>query len=252
MSELREDRFLDGRITLRQPARGYRAGADPVFLAASVDATPGERVLELGCGVGTALFCLGHRVPGLDLTGVERQADLADLARDNGRALGQKAEIITADLAALPGNLTAQSFDHVMFNPPFFDRSSGSASPDAQREGGRGGSEMLSFWIDAALRRTRPGGVVTMIHRIEALPEALASLDGRAGDIAVLPLAPRRARPAKLFLLRAKKAAKGPFRLLAPLVLHEGDAHVGDGDGYTAEAQAILRHGASLVIDFKL
>ena len=78
MSETREDAFLGGRLTIRQPVRGYRAGADPVFLAAAVAAKPGERVLELGCGVGTALLCLGARVAGLDLTGVERQGDLAD------------------------------------------------------------------------------------------------------------------------------------------------------------------------------
>lgn len=245
MSALREDRFLDGRISLRQPARGYRAGADPVFLAASVPARAGDRVLELGCGVGTALFCLGHRVPGLDLSGVERQADLADLARDNARALGQTARIVTADLAALPPEIAGESFDHVMFNPPFFDRSGGSASPDAQREGGRGGSETLCFWIDLALRRTRPGGGISLIHRIEALPGVLAGFGDRAGAITVLPLAPRQGRAAKLFVMRAKKGAKTPFRLLPPLVLHRGAVHGADGDSYTPEAQTILRDGAS-------
>ena len=49
-----EDLFLDGRLRIRQPANGYRAGADPVFLAAAVPAKPGESVLELGCGAGVA------------------------------------------------------------------------------------------------------------------------------------------------------------------------------------------------------
>ena len=40
MSETREDAFLGGRLTIRQPVRGYRAGADPVFLAAAVAANP--------------------------------------------------------------------------------------------------------------------------------------------------------------------------------------------------------------------
>ena len=50
-----ENGYLDGRVRIRQPARGYRAGVDPVLLAASVPARDGQRVLELGCGVGAAL-----------------------------------------------------------------------------------------------------------------------------------------------------------------------------------------------------
>jgi tRNA1Val (adenine37-N6)-methyltransferase len=42
------DAFLGGRITLEQPTKGYRAGVDPVLLAASVPARAGQSVLELG------------------------------------------------------------------------------------------------------------------------------------------------------------------------------------------------------------
>ncbi|KGJ16313.1 methyltransferase, partial [Paracoccus sanguinis] len=48
----RDDAFLGGRLVLRQPARGYRAGMDAVLLAAACPARPGARVLELGCGAG--------------------------------------------------------------------------------------------------------------------------------------------------------------------------------------------------------
>ena len=56
MSEIVEDAFLGERLRIRQPATGYRAGSDPVFLAASVPALPGQSVLELGTGAGTALL----------------------------------------------------------------------------------------------------------------------------------------------------------------------------------------------------
>jgi len=42
-----EDRLLGGRIRLRQPAEGYRAAIDPVFLAASVPAEPHQLVLDV-------------------------------------------------------------------------------------------------------------------------------------------------------------------------------------------------------------
>ena len=80
-TDLTHDAFLGGRLRLWQPRQGYRAGMDAVLLSASVPANKGERVLELGCGVGTAILCLGTRVEGVDLTGVERDAAFAALAR---------------------------------------------------------------------------------------------------------------------------------------------------------------------------
>ena len=77
------DAFLGGRMHLYQPKNGYRAGVDPVLLAASINATAGQSVLELGCGAGAAGLCLAARVRGLTVSGVERQADSAELARRN-------------------------------------------------------------------------------------------------------------------------------------------------------------------------
>ena len=59
-----EDRLLGGKVRLRQPRDGYRAAIDPVLLAASVPAKPGERVLDLGTGAGAAALCLMARVEG--------------------------------------------------------------------------------------------------------------------------------------------------------------------------------------------
>ena len=95
-STLTEDAFLGGRLRLLQPAKGYRAGVDPVLLAASVPAKAGQRVLELGCGVGAALLCLGRRVPGLSLTGVEIQPLYAYCARCNALGNDIEAQVVQA------------------------------------------------------------------------------------------------------------------------------------------------------------
>ena len=241
-----DDDFLGGRIRLRQPRTGYRAGVDPVLLAASIPARAGQSVLELGTGTGVALLCLMARVPGLDGVGLERDARLAALAAENAVTNGIAAHIVEADLQAMPEELRTRSFDHVLANPPFFDRSGGSPAQEATREGGRGEETPLSAWTEAGIRRLKPGGVLSMIQRIERLPELLGCLDHRLGDITVLPFSARQGRPAKLFILRAKKGARGPFRLLPPFVLHSGPAHVADGDDYTPETTSILRNAAPL------
>ena len=65
------DDFLGGRIGIVQPRVGHRAGSDAVFLAAAVPAKSGERVLDIGAGVGVAGLCLLARVPGIEVTAVE-------------------------------------------------------------------------------------------------------------------------------------------------------------------------------------
>lgn len=246
MIETTVDGFLGGRLSVRQPARGYRAGADPVFLAAAVDARPGDRVLELGCGVGVALLCLLARVPGLVAVGVERAPELAALARENLAANRLEARIVAADIADLPRDLRQERFDHVLANPPYFDRAAGRPSDDPLREAGRGAETPLGSWCDAGLRRLVPRGNLVLIQRAERLDAILAAVAGRAGDIRVQPLAARAGRPARHVIVSARKGAKGPLRLEPPLILHAGARHGDDPEGYTPRARAILRDARGL------
>ncbi|MGY3437825.1 MULTISPECIES: tRNA1(Val) (adenine(37)-N6)-methyltransferase [unclassified Marinovum] len=241
-----DNAFLGGRLQILQPRHGYRAGVDPVLLAASVPARAGQAVLELGCGVGTALYCLAARVPGLALCGVDVQADYVELARENARRNGLEAEVHSADLDALPVALRAQNFDHVIANPPYFIRDASHASPNTARETGRGEALPLARWIEVAARRLRPLGHATFIQRAERLPEMLAACEGRLGALEVLPLVPRDRRPARLILLRGRKGGRTPFCLHPPVVLHQGAQHLSDGEDYAPMISAVLRKGAIL------
>lgn len=243
-ARLTKDAFLGGKVALYQPETGYRAGVDPVLLAATVPAQTGERVLDLGCGVGAAALCLGARVPGLTLTGIELQEDYAALARRNG---GDGFEVITADLMNLPLDLRQRQFDHVLANPPYFDRRAGRAATDTGREAALGEMTPLSDWVKVAAKRLAPKGYAHFIHRAERLPEILTTMTGRLGSIEVLPICPRQNRATELVIVRGRKNGRGAFKLHAPLVLHEGPRHERDGDSYVTEVRAALRHGGSLV-----
>ena len=125
--------FLGGRLKLWQPRDGYRAGVDPVLLAAAVPAKAGQSVLELGCGAGAAVLCLVTRVPGLRPTGVELQADYADLAARNAQCNEIDLSVYVADLSNMPTDLRQQHFDHVIANPPYYRPGAHSAAVDAGR-----------------------------------------------------------------------------------------------------------------------
>jgi len=247
--QLSRDAFLCGRLHLWQPLRGYRAATDPVLLAAACPAQTGQSVLDLGCGAGAAAFCLAARVPGLTLHGLEVQPAYATLARRNAADNGIPFQVQIGDLAAMPDALKI-GFDHVIANPPYYPRS-GTPSPIAARDMALRAETPLSGWIAAATRRLSPGGWLTLIAGTDSLPDLLSCLAPRLGSAAVLPLSARDGRPALRVILRARKTGRAAFRLLAPFVLHLGDAHDGNRESYTPKANAVLRDLADLSAEFR-
>ncbi|WP_025059674.1 tRNA1(Val) (adenine(37)-N6)-methyltransferase [Sulfitobacter donghicola] len=242
MPNLTRDAFLGGLLHLWQPRDGYRAGVDPVLLAATIPAVSGQRVLELGCGVGAAVLCLGARVPDLVLTGVERERQYAELAARNGAG---QLEVVQADLAELPLTLRQRQFDHVLANPPYWRREASVSARNPVKEAALGEQTALALWIQVAAKRLAPKGYMHVIHRAERLPDLLSALPSDMGSIEVLPIAARAGRSAERVIMRARKSGRADFRLNAPLVLHRGDHHV-DGDQYNPEVGKALRSGAAL------
>lgn len=216
------------------------------MLAATIPAKSGQSVLELGCGVGTALFCLAMRVPELSLAAVEVQPTYAALARENAHANDIVADIREGDLATLPDDFRLRLFDHVIANPPYFDRTASSPAANEGREVAMGEGTALSVWVDVAARRLAPKGYATFIHRAERLPELLMHVGKKLGSIEILPLQARAGRDAGLVVLRARKGGRADFRLCAPVMMHEGARHETDGESYTPEIRSVLRDGAAL------
>lgn len=245
-ADLTQDAFLGGRLTILQPRTGYRAATDPVFLAAACPAQAGHQVLELGCGVGVAALCLATRVPGLALTGVERQSAYAALARRNAEANGADMDVVEADLAYLPPDLKQRAFDHVIANPPYFPGGAGTPADDAGREAAMREDTPLALWTGTARARLKPRGWLTMIQSADRLPECLVALSDGFGTISVLPLQSRIGRPASRVVIRARKGGRSPFVLLPPVLIHESGSHPGDHPDYTELAEAVLRNSSAL------
>jgi tRNA1(Val) A37 N6-methylase TrmN6 len=241
MSGTTLDTLLDGRVRLHQPARGYRAAIDPVLLAAFVPARAGQHVLEGGLGVGAAALCLVARVPGCSVTGIELVAETALLARRNALANGCEGRLAVIEGDVL--ELRSGQFDHAMANPPFQPHGSGTigVAAAADRESA---PEALPNWIAALARRVQGRGTLSLVLPAARLSESLAACrDAGLGAILVLPVAPRPGETATRILLRGTKSARGGDRLLAPLVLH------GEGQGFSAAAEAVLRRGEGLATD---
>jgi tRNA1(Val) A37 N6-methylase TrmN6 len=225
--EFTEDAFLGGQLRLRQPKSGHRAGHDAMLLAAATSARSGDRVVDLGAGVGAAGLAVAKRVAGVNLVLVEIDAALADLARGNAASNATAADVIVLDVTSAAGafaaaGLAADSVDVVLMNPPFNDPARHRASPDQRREIAHvATAATLESWIHAGRRILKSGGVLTLIWRADGLTEVLAALDRGFGSLAILPVHGDAATPAIRVLIRAIKGGKAPVRMLAALMLND-------------------------------
>jgi tRNA1Val (adenine37-N6)-methyltransferase len=235
-----EDRLLNGRVALRQPRQGFRAGLDAVLLAAFVPAKPGEAVLEAGPGSGAAFLCLAARVPGLTVRAVEREAAMATLARVNAAQAGLAAQIEQGDIADLALARALGPVAHGFANPPYWP--GGTPPPGAIRraathEAGPGLADWVGFLAAAIASR----GSLSLILPAARFDTAVAAMREHGfGAMELLPLWPRAGVAAKRVLLRARKGARSPAKILPGLVLHEEDGR------FTEGAEAILRDAAPL------
>ena len=238
-----ESHLLGGRVKVMQPQTGYRIGMDGALLAAACAGLPKVKTaLELGCGVGGALLSLKMRCPALTLTGIEREADYAPLARENVRLNALTGmTIIEGDIGAGFKSFELARCDLVFSNPPYFDDPDTLRAPHEAKRPAWIADDGLATWLDFAQAAVVDQGHIVFIHRADRLTDILSGLSKKCGSFVVRPILPFADKDAKRVLVRAQRLGKAPLRLLPPLVLHDNGARK-----HTPEVEAILRGEAGL------
>ena len=256
ISDITDDAFLGGKLSILQPTRGYRAGLDAVLLAAAAAGKTGsgDRILDAGAGVGVVGLCIAIASPDASVLLVEQDPDLADLARRNAdrNGLGARVAVAVADVLAggrglhdAPADtgLAQAGFDHVVSNPPYYSVGLGTAPSDATRAMAHQMSDgALTKWVAFLATAARANGTVTLIHRADALSDVLGALRGRFGGLVVVPIHSRASEPASRIVVTGVKGSRAPLVLRPAIVLHDRDGR------YLPNIEAVLRDGAPLSI----
>lgn len=249
LESVSEDLFLGGRLLLRQPENGHRAGTDAILLAAAAPADISGLALDVGAGVGAAGLALAKLRPQIAFGLIENDPGTAALARDNlslngflGRGQVCEADVLSpASLRA--AGLVAGSAQLVITNPPFLDPARSRLSSHSGRRAAHAmphaGPGALAAWVDACMALLEDGGLFLMIHKPEALAEIIGLVSSRAGALTLLAIHPRAEKPAVRILLRAKKGSRAPLAIAPALVLH-------DEQGFLHQAERIHR-GEALI-----
>ena len=160
---------LDKKVRLLQPEGGFRTSLDSVMLAAACPAKAGDRVLDLGCGVGGAAFCLLFRVDKVFVSGIDIQPDYIDLAQENAflNSNTDRCEFTIDNVKTFRFSRAEQRVAHVLCNPPFLEAGSYTPSLDRGRAAALGHVDQdidLKDWIDCAFYALQSGGSLTMIR----------------------------------------------------------------------------------------
>ncbi len=226
--------FLDAQVRVDQPASGYKAGTDSIFLAMAITVKADDHILDMGTGSGVLPCLINFRYPDVRLTGIDNNPAALDLARHNTAQL-QNVRIENADVAALPKTWN-QSFDQVISNPPFFDDLSSVRMSDEKQSAFVSDAVSLHDWVLAMNLMLKPRGLGSIICRADRIDTIIGALYRRAGRIRILPIHSYSDAPANRVIIQFRKGAKSPSQVLPGLIMHDrnGDTR------YSALAQAVL------------
>jgi tRNA1(Val) A37 N6-methylase TrmN6 len=124
--------FLTGDWRVFQKLSGHRWSLDDL-VCADVAATHASelgatRHLDMGCGLGSVLLMMAWRFPQLEGTGIEAQADRAELARRSIDWNGARCRVITGDLRDANVLPEGTRFPIVTGTPPYFPQGTGPES----------------------------------------------------------------------------------------------------------------------------
>ncbi|NOY68249.1 MAG: methyltransferase [Deltaproteobacteria bacterium] len=191
--------LLNGGIHIRQPTHGYRFSMDTVILAQNVGPKRGDKILDIGTGCGVIPILIAHRHSGVQITGIELQKELFDIARKNvaENKMADTIRILNMDARHITPADTDGPFDMVVSNPPYTAVGSGRINPCLQQALARHEIELnLKELIATAKLMLKPSGKFIVIYpeyRLNELIEEMRMAGFEPGTIKMVHTKPGQA-----------------------------------------------------------
>ncbi len=212
---------LWGGFSLIQDDRFFKLGQDSMLLSAFAAPSPRAKILDLGCGNGALSVLLCARHPHIDVTGLEIQPDVAQLAQENAalNQLDARMHIVCGDLKQHKQLFPTGAFDYIICNPPYFSQDSGYPAKGENRYTARQEAACSAEQVvRAAAYFVKYGGRVAFVYR----PERICQL---IFDMKQCDLEPKRLRfvhqhahavPSAV-LMEARRGSAPGVQVLPPL-----------------------------------
>ena len=209
----------------------FKPSTDTFLLGGFAQVRQGERVCDLGAGIGLLGLLLLAREATLRVTNVDVSERACAMARQTAAVNGleERVTVLCADLrdrASLPG---ANSFDVCTANPPYFPTDSGRV---AAGQRGIARAELTCTFDElctAAAYLLRSGGRFYMVHRAERTAELMETLRHHRLEPKELRFVQKgSATPPRLVLLGCRRDGGAGLTVHTPLLLQKDDGSDSD------------------------
>ena len=152
---------------------------DAVLLSGFVQAGTKDKIIDLGTGTGILPLLLRAKTGSRDITGLEIQSAMAEMAERSVKLndLEEDIKIVCGDLKEADQLFPLGSFDVVTCNPPYMKADGGLTNPDEGKAIAR--HEIKCSFEDvvkAAKKLLKSGGKLFLVHRPERLAELITTL----------------------------------------------------------------------------
>jgi tRNA1(Val) A37 N6-methylase TrmN6 len=232
--KLTEDSILNGKIKLLQPDNGYRVAIDPIILSSFVcglthcghKATTIEKILDVGCGVGTISLILKMKKNASEVTAIDIDEKMCQICRQNATINSLDVNVINTGLESINSVLKDELFDQVVTNPPFSNKNSSRISESKRLANFE--TMDLYDWIAFCFKKLKNGGIFSLIHNASRIDDILCSLKNIAGSIQIIPIFPKINCRANRIVVIAQKSSKSASSILSGIVVHENDGSYSD------------------------
>ena len=208
-----------------QNEKAFCFGMDAVLLSGYAAVRERERAADLGTGTGIIPILLEAKTGGEHFTGLEIQAEMADMARRSVALnhLEEKIDIVCGDIKEASQIFGAASFDVVTTNPPYMNDADGLQNPDPVKAIAR--HEVLCTLEDVVREGAKllvPGGRFYMVHRPHRLVEIINTMTS-------FKLEPKRIKfvhpfvdkEANMVLIEGIKGGKSMIKVEKPIIVYK-------------------------------
>lgn len=200
-------------------------GMDAVLLSGFANVNQGETVLDLGTGTGIIPILLEAKTEGKHFTGLEIQAESADMAQRSVQYnhLQDKIQIVQGDIREASQIFPKASFDVVTCNPPYMNDNHGLKNPELPKAIAR--HEVLCT-LDDVVREAalvlKPGGRFYMVHRPHRLVEIIQKMTAyRLEPKRIKMVHPFVNKEANMVLIEGVRGGKSMAKVEAPIIVYE-------------------------------
>jgi len=219
------DEILEGTLKIRQSKRGYRFNLDSLILAHFVALKSRSVNMDIGCGNGVIALVLAKRYPLTHWTGLEIQEGQAMLSRKNIElnSLEKRVSVVLGDANEVKKYFAANSFDNVIFNPPYRKLSSGRINPLLEKAVARHEIKgSLQNFLEASQYLLKPSGRVFAIYPVLRLVELIVLFRQNNIEPKRMKLVfSDRNSDARFVLVEGRSGSREELKMEPPLYIYE-------------------------------